>query len=514
MNGRCVAVEVLTKSSADVAAALSPAWDSRRDGARPDVWAPDSTSWLRVASARPDAAALLPAQPPSLARSPVVIAMPKPMAQALRWPHTDIGWRDLITTFTGNRGWARFGHPEWGRFQVGMTDPTQSTAGLQALLSITDFNNDEQINDDEIRSSLTLQNAITRYTPDTDGLFHDLQLADNVGKAMAYVSAFPALERDVSDYNAAGPKVPLAALYPPEGAADADHPYAILHASWVDPLRQAIAEKFLRYARGAEGRTAYSEAGFRGADRSPGPLLTRERGFLPIVDSPARMVAPPDSVTRAVVSWNAVRRKSNILAVIDVSGSMATPVPGTNQTKLQLAQSAARRAVKLFNNETQLGLWEFSTGRTATTDYRELVPIGPITQIRPDSTVPAATRRFEVDTALQQLRPGGNTGLYDTALAAYTQAQKAWQPGRLNLVVLLTDGRNEDGRGLSRAQLLSELQAKVDKKRPVQLMTIAYGADASVAELQEISRVTGGRTFASKDPSDIEKVFLTVLFGR
>lgn len=510
VDGRCVTAEVVSKDSSEVAAALSPSWDSRRDGPRPDVWAPDSTAWLQVASSRPEAAALVPSLQPSLARSPVVIAMPRPMAQALRWPHDGLGWRDLATGIgrPGGGGWRTYGYG-WGAFQLGMTDPARSTAGLHALMAITDHNNDERIADDELAFSRVLERAVTHYEPDSSTMFEQLAEADAANKAMSYVSAFPALERDVSQYNSTGPTVPLVALYPPEGTADADHPYLALRAPWVDARRQQIAARFLAYARGEDGRAAYAAAGFRGPDRSPSPDLTRKRGFEPVVGPPARNVLLPDSVTRTVVSWTALRRRANVLAVIDVSGSMRDPVPGAGGTKLEVAQSAAIRAVGQFNGATKLALWEFSIRLDGERDHRRLVPLGPLDALRN-----GRTGRQRAVEALEGLRPRGATALYDTALAAYVEATRTWEGRRLNLVVLLTDGRNEDPESVTRERLLSRLRELVDPGKPVQIVTIAYGADADVDALQAISRVTGGRTFVSKNAADIDKVFLAAVFGR
>jgi Ca-activated chloride channel family protein len=510
VQGRCGAVEVVTKSSHDVAGALSPAWDPRRDGARPDVWAPDSTAWTRYASARPTAAGMLPDNQPSLARSPVVLAMPRPMASALGWPKKQIGWHDIATDFgVGSKGWAKYGHSEWGKFQAGMTDPVTSTAGLHALMAITDFNNDGRATDDELKSSLSFSRSITRHAPDTEGLFQQLQKADAAGKTLSYISAFPALERDVSDYNASGPKVPLAALYPPEGMADADHPYVVLNALWVDPLRKQIAQEFLSFALGPQGRAAYAEAGFRGPDRSPAPMLTRERGFEPTINAVQRSVLAPEQVTRTVVAWTALNKRANILSVIDVSGSMATPVPGTGMSRLEIAKKAALAGLATFNPETQVGQWVFSTKQTPTSDYRELVPIGPV-----GGPYQGATRREILGKTLMAVPARGSTALFDTSLAAYKRAKLAYQPGRLNLVVIMTDGRNEIDYGLSRGDFLNALRAEVDPSKPVQILSIAFGKQAAVGDLQEMSKITGGKSFVAVTPSDIQKVFLAALFGQ
>jgi Ca-activated chloride channel family protein len=510
VQGRCGAVEVVTKGSDAVAAALSPAWDPRRDGARPDVWAPDSTAWTRYASARPAAAAMLPDNQPSLARSPVVLAMPRPMAEALGWPKKQVGWNDIASEFgVGSPGWSKYDHPEWGKFQAGMTDPVRSTAGLHALMAITDFNNDGRATDDELKSSLGFSRSITRHAQDTEGMFEQLQKADANGKAMAYVSAFPALERDVSDYNASGPKVPLAALYPPEGMADADHPYVVLNALWVDPLRKQIAQDFLTFVLGPQGRAAYAEGGFRGPDRSPAPMLTRERGFEPTINAVQRSVLAPEQVTRTVVAWRALNTRANILSVLDVSGSMATAVPGTGMNRLEVAKKAALQAVATFNPDTKIGMWVFSTNQTANSDYRELVSIGPVS-----GPFEGSTRREAVAAKLASVPAYGATALFDTSLAAYKKAKTAYQPGRLNLCVIMTDGRNEIDYGLTRTEFMSALQDEVDPRKPVQMLTIAFGKQAAVDDLQKMSQITGGKSFVAQTPQDIQNVFLAALFGR
>jgi Ca-activated chloride channel family protein len=513
VDGKCVAVAVERKDAAEVAAALSASWDPRRDGPRPDVWAPDSSAWLLVAADRPDAAAMIPPAPPKIASSPVVIAMPKPMAEALRWPDAALGWRDLITTFGTGKTWANFAPNEnWGKFRIGMTNPATSTAGLHALFGITDFNADDEVSDEELKNGLVFERTVATYVANTAGLFDGLAKADAGSResALAYVSAFPALERDVSAYNATNPKVPLAPIYPKEGTADADYPYAVLTAQWVNADRQEIANKFYEFLRSETGRKAYGAAGFRGPDRSTSnaPALTAERGFPAKIAKAPRKMTAAGSVTRTVVAWTALRRRANILAVLDTSGSMADKPAGSPASKLQIVQLAAAKATSLFSEGTKIGLWEFATKRTPTTDYRELVPMTPMA-----GTLNGTPTRLALGGAIRGLRPVGATGLYDTTLAAYLKVQANWEAGRLNLVVIMTDGRNEDKQSITRDDLVRRLQTAARTDRPVQVVTIAYGTDADVGSLQEISRATGGRTFVARNPNDIEKVFLAALFG-
>ena len=511
VGGTCVGVTVQRKDPSEVAAALSPSWDERRDGPQPDVWAPDSSGWLLVASNRPEAAAMLPADPPSVASSAVVIAMPRPVAEALGWPGKQIGWLDLVGAFATGKTWAQFGHPEWGRLKLSMTDPTRSTAGLNALVTITDANGNESVSDNELKASLVFSRLISDYRPDTDQVFAQLTKADQAGNAIGYTNAFPALERDVSVYNDGNPKTPLVAAYPKEGTVYADYPYALLHAPWVTELKEKIAGEFLGYLRGENARKAYGVAGFRDADQSrkDSPGLTAQRGFAADSQSLPRELATGASVTRTVVQWTALQRRSTVLAVLDTSGSMADIDPATKKTRMQIVQEASVKANALWNEQSSVGLWQFSSGLTPTTPYQQLVPLGPVS-----GKVGGVPRRQALAAAIARLQPKGNTSLYDTVWAAYQEVQANWKPNQLNLVAILTDGKDDNDSGLKLAELIGKLQRAQRPDQPVQILTVAYTPTADVQALQEISRTTGGRTFVSRNPDDIERVFIAALFGR
>jgi Ca-activated chloride channel homolog len=189
---------------------------------------------------------------------------------------------------------------------------------------------------------------------------------------------------------------------------------------------------------------------------------------------------------------------------------MNEPVPGTGRTRMQLAREAVRAAVQLFADDATAGLWAFSTRQDGPRDYRALVPIGKVAD-----PVGGRPRREQLTSAVDRLSAAGNTGLYDTAAAAQQAVVDAYQPGAANLVVLMTDGGNEDDTGgLNLDQLRAKLEAnaKGDKKVPV--VTVGYGNRADVAALREISRVSGGKLYTSKTAFDINQVLLTAVFGR
>jgi hypothetical protein len=157
----------------------------------------------------------------------------------------------------------------------------------------------------------------------------------------------------------------------------------------------------------------------------------------------------------------------SLLVVTDVSGSMASPAPGTTTPLIDLVRQGCRSLGELLPDGAQLGIWEFGVALDPPRDYRVLLPSGPLT----------GAHRADLNTVLGGLaarRTG--TGLYDTILAAYTSARDGYQPNVPNQVLLFTDGRNEDDPNtITAEQLSAQLTAARDPARPVQLAIVTFG---------------------------------------
>jgi Ca-activated chloride channel homolog len=120
-------------------------------------------------------------------------------------------------------------------------------------------------------------------------------------------------------------------------------------------------------------------------------------------------------------------------------------------------------------------------------------------------------------SAIDKLQATGATGLYDTIAAADQTVVDNFQPNLTNMVVLMTDGKNEPdgGAGITIDQLKDKLsQNNADKNKRVPVVTVGYGADADFGTLQDISAATGATSYTSKTGFDIDQVLLTAIFGR
>ncbi len=522
VSGRCADVVVVTNSSGGVVQTLARGWDERRDGPRPDVWSPASSGWISLLQQRTsgtDRGSLVSADNPSVAKTPLVIAMPKPMAEALGWPGKELGWSDLLDLSKGS--WAKYGHPEWGRFRLGKTNPNFSTSGLNATIgtyfAATGLSGDlseKNVDDPKARDFVRgVERSIVHYGDTTLTFLSNLQRADDAGAGLSYISAVAVEEKSVWDYNQGNPtgdpktlgkhgkpKVPLVAIYPKEGTLYSDSPYAVLTAPWVDDAKRAVAADFLAYLRAAPRQARFADFAFRSYDGKPGKLITEENGLLPAEPRTTLSTPAPDVLDKVLASWADLRKPANVLMVIDVSGSMGASVPGTGKSKLDLAKQAAINALSQFGPNDRVGLWMFSTARDGDKDYLELSPL----------TGADDAQRKKLRARLEGLTPDGGTGLYDTALAAYRHVRGGHSGDAINAVVFLTDGRNEDNNSISLDNLLPDLRAE-SAQESVRMFTIAYGQDADLGVLRQISEATDAAAYDSREPGSIDQVFTAVV---
>ncbi|GAA0942326.1 substrate-binding and VWA domain-containing protein [Actinocorallia libanotica] len=517
LDGVCVEVAVASKSSGEAMTALARGWNPASDGSvQPDVWSPAAGTWVALLRQRLQEAGrsgVVPDETPGVAVSPLVIAMPRPMAEAMGWPSAQIGWADILKLARDPKGWGLYEHPEWGKFKLGKTNPNYSTSGLNATagayfaatggkeLTAADLDRAD------VRSFVRdVESSIVHYGDTTLTFLSGLQRADDAGQALNYVSAVAVEEMSVRYYNQgnptgdpaaegghAPPKVPLVAIYPKEGSIVSDHPYVALET--MEPRKRALAADFLQYLRGGEGQERFARDAFRGYANQVTPAITQENGLLP--DQPAQMIAPPapDVLARALDGWEALRKRSNVLWVVDVSGSMKEQVPGTGKTRMELAKASLVSAMDQFIGVDRVGLWEFATRLDGSRDHRELVPIGPVSQ-----------NRAQLKAKVGALQPVSDTGLHDTALAAFEKVRDQRVDGAINSVVLLTDGVNDDAGSIS----LETLLGKLDKESGVRLFTVGFSGGADHAGLKRIAEATDAQSYDASDAASIDKVIANV----
>ncbi|WP_250292309.1 substrate-binding domain-containing protein [Frankia sp. CiP1_Cm_nod1] len=262
----CTAIRVQAREPATVVEALNGGWDSARYGPRPDVWIPDSSLWPRLlGAARPggEAGAVTARTGPPLAYSPLVLALPAPMANALHWAERPPTWADILRALSAEQGWAALGHPGWGPVRLEMADPARSTPALQALIAWTGAA--RGLGQEDYLPATAVDQ------PSVVGLLRKLR--SRAGQAQAGSGAvFVMNEQEVWRYNQGQPAVPLTAVYPADGTPVSDHPYLLLHPAGTAAGRRAAAAGLLRFLREPDSQTWLVSQAFRsglGAEGAP-----------------------------------------------------------------------------------------------------------------------------------------------------------------------------------------------------------------------------------------------------
>jgi Ca-activated chloride channel family protein len=529
-DGGCVVVRVQKKSSGAGATALADGWrDEEAEGPKPVIWSPSASSWGGVVNQRltnQGETPIVPTDAKSFMLTPLVIAMPRPMAQSLGWPDTPIGYADLLALAKDPAGWAGKGHPEWGPFKLGKTNPNFSTSALSATTAqyyaATGKTKDLTLEDvnrpDVAEFNQGVESAVVHYGDTTLTFLNNWYRNDSRGTALTYVSAVAVEEKSIIDYNRGNPdgitdpgerpkapKVPLVAVYPKEGTLFSDNPFFVLNASWVSQAERAGAQRFERYVQQPANQRKILRFGFRPGNPAVavGAPIVRANGVDPDQPQTTLGVPSPPVLVRLIERWGETRKSARVLLVIDVSGSMGEDA-GNDETKLELAKRAAVDALSQFKPEDQVGLRIFSTNlqNKEPRDYIDLVPVAPI-----------GSQREKLASAIESLVPREGTPLFTVARDSYKLLKDSFDPARINAVLLLTDGRNEDDRNNDLSATLANLRAGSEglSSTPVRLFTIAYGKNADKETLKRMADATNAAAYDASDPQTIAKVFTAVV---
>jgi extracellular solute-binding protein/von Willebrand factor type A domain-containing protein len=475
-TGSCYRVNVSSRESAATAESLAVS-----DGTeRPDVWIPESTMWLQRAQDK--GAWNTPVSGDSIASSPVVLALTDAAATELGWPNQQPSWAQVIG-------------PEARALTVGFPDPARDPVGVATLFGLRELIKNAP---DQGGASTAVMRKLSLNTVSQETeLFARLPGGTSPAEPL---SAFPTSENALLRHNVKQEGMQLVAVYADPAVPSLDYPYVVLPET--SDARRTAAKRFLDRLLDQETAEALADAGFRTPD---GKALRDRAQDKRTSSDPMTPVEPPEGevVEQVLNSWAAVNLSGRLQVLIDVSGSMNEPVPGTGLNRMAVTVQAASQGMGLFKPTTKLGMWLFSTKLDGERDYSVLLPMRTVSE-------------HLAGGALDKLRgikakPNGATGMYDSVLAAYQDGRQNWEPGRINAVIVMTDGKNEDPGGISLDTLLAELGKLQDPRRPLRIIGIGIGPDIDPTELKQVAEATEGQAFTTPDPSKIGEVFYAAL---
>jgi Ca-activated chloride channel family protein len=351
------------------------------------------------------------------------------------------------------------------------------------------------------------ETATSHYMATPEHFLWHARQAEASGSTADFLSAVIVDEKSVWDYNrgitsrdgvnrieSTPPTEPLVPIYPTDGYYIADNPGAVLSGPWVDETEKAAGADFVRYARTSQGQQIVRDAGYRDLNGGLSPIVQS----VGLLGDPTEDGALPFPSQRVVIAahdaFPDVRKRAQLLFLVDVSGSMEEPI-ATGETKLAAAKDAITEALSHFSAGDNLGLAAFSAVDDGPITPGNVTPVQDIGDTRPDFL-----------RALGTLQPIEFTPLY-AAVDTFAREQAAnFQPDRINAIVLLSDGKNETmGPTIDANQMIENLKA-LHHDTPVLIFTLAYGADADVATLQSISSATGAHYYDATDPTKVSDV--------
>ncbi len=460
---------------------------------KPTIWSPAGGAWVDLINGtwktRTGKPFLADTKPTVM--SGLIVAMWEPMARALGWPDKPIGWNDIFKVAADPKGWAGYGHPEWGPFRFGHGHPDFSTsASLSVISSIyaaagkTKGLTADDLKDPKVVEKVrSLERSIVHYGESSSWLTERLCV-----KGPAYLSAVTLYEANVvkaNDKYKAQMPFKLVAVYPKEGTFWENHPTGIVDADWVSAEQREAAQKFLTFMLSNEQQMKASNYGYR--PTAPGVAigapLDAEHGVDPKQNGDSALEYVSDDIfRRANELWHQVKKHSTVFLALDVSGSM-------QGEKMTSAKKGTAQFIRAMEKDDQVAVIAFS-------DKARLLK--PISSVRDVGESLAAQ--------VEGLFADGGTAMYDATLDAFDAIDKAKKddPVRLYGIVVLSDGKDTASK-----HTLSDLLDRMPETESAdgtRIFTVAYGDDADEDLLKKIADRSNAR-FLKGEASNIDKVY-------
>ena len=483
-GGKVIYVEAVAQGSGE-------AIDDLLSGARQaHLTSPASAAFLRLGNARSrvQTGKDLIGETQNLVLSPVVIAMWKPMAEAIGWGQRPVGWGEILALAQNPAGWSAHGHPEWGAFRFGHTHPEYSNSGLIALLAeayagagkVAGLTLEDVRRPETAELVAGIESAIVHYGSST-GFFGKRLFEGGPG----YLSAAVLYENMVIESTSSEYRLPfpVVAIYPKEGTFWSDHPVGIVERDWVTPEHRQAAKVYIDYLLAKPQQERALQYGFRPADVDIplGSPFDTAHGVDPREPQTTLEVPSVEVIDAVLRLWNENKKRSEVTLVLDVSGSMK------EDGKMDAARTGAEQLVAMLDDQDSFSLLPFND------KMAWAIQAAPMSQARASSV-----------GTIRGLFAAQGTALYDAVNMAYADLDRRRDRSRISAIVVLSDGDDTDSR-LKLRELIDTIRAD-SEGGGVRIFTIGYGKGARKDVLEAIAEATRGR-FYEGNPANIRTVF-------
>ncbi|MDO3650896.1 substrate-binding domain-containing protein [Nocardia mangyaensis] len=447
VRDHCAQVKVSARPSEALVAGLGAVdqWDPAL-GPKPGLWIADSSRSIDLVRVP----GLIEGAPASIATSPIVLAVPDALRQALE--QYQITWSDLPRLQQGSLD--EVGLSGWGGLRMALPVGDATTAAAAAIGA--EISGTEPLTEQAAGSGQVVA-AIS-------GLAAGAQTPADLMTATAAISDDPTAD-DIHAVAATEQQLGVGGLtaFRPAGTAPiADYPAAVISGPWVDTTQNLIASRFIDFLRAPESAGALAADGF-------GPAI----GSAPANPSKEALQKVRATLANPVLGVNAT-------VLLDVSSSMGTAEG--SMTRLANAGAAIASTLQVMPPDFGLGLWTFGKNLDGTTPYQVQVETELLTDNQRTAVASAVTSTRASQLSADQA--------YPSLLAAYRAAITGYSPGRTNSILLITDGPDDDST-LSGTDLINQITAATKADTPVRIDVIVVGGEGSQT-LQTVAEQTGG----------------------
>jgi len=430
---------------------------------------PDSSIWLdtldREWAARTGRESPLVGQTVRYAVSPIVIAMWEDVARSMGYPDKPLGWSDLLERARSDPGF-KWSHPSTTSAAGLLATLAEFYAGVGKTRGLTEADAQRQATLDYVAA---IEKTVRYYG---EGEWSVIQRVLSEGRS--YLDAFVCQEQLVVYHNARTSGERLVAVYPVEGTLWEDHPLALLEAEGLTDEQRATFSRFVEFIKSYDTQLEILNSGYRPTDlgiplNAPGSPLTPANGVDPTQPKTALQMPSPSVVQVVRDVWWYTKRHTNVYLVVDVSGSM-------EGSKLRNAQQALRVFMDQVQGDMErVGLIVFSSGP------KEVVPLDELKR-----------SRAHVIQSIDGLEAEGDTALLDAVDLAYARLQSLADTERINAIVVMTDGRENNSR-VRLGTLIRRIMHGNETRVPVVIFCIGYGTDADEGTLRSLAESSGGQ---------------------
>jgi Ca-activated chloride channel family protein len=486
INGKVVVVKAEHMRSGESRAAILAG------KSKPTIWGPAGKSWIDLINQDWQTRHNQPFVPEAkdTVNTALVIALWKPMAEALGWPKKEIGWKDLRAVVTNPKGWSALGHPEWGAFKFGHSHPDYSNSAMLSVISMiyagagkdAGMTSADMKNPQVVSLLKDIERSVVHYGESSSWLMDKL-----CNRGPAYLSAVTVYESSVVKANdkCKTKPFPLVAVYPKEGTFWETHPAGVVDAEWVTEDQKQAARMFLDFLVSPEQQAKAPKYGFRPALKDV-PLTApfdEDHGISPNATRHELEYLSEDLFQRANTLWHETKKKAAIWVVLDISGSM-------NGKPMDAARAGTVKFLQRMEPDDIVQVIAFS---------EQPVALGTPGRVR--QTGEGLVQK------VNGLYAQGQTSLYDAVLMAFDEVEEArkkeTEPRSYGIVVL-SDGKDTSSKR-NKPDLIERLP-KPEDTEGTRVFTIAYGDEADEDLLRNLSDRSNA-LMVHGDSADIDKLY-------